>query len=725
MKKRNVCLLIFSLLFAFSVKAEDKDVLAMQSMVERLVPVYANNFQFKKLNSTDRKDCFRLETSDAGKIVICGNNANSMAMGLNHYLRYFCLTTVSWYADVPVEMPQTLPIIDTPVYVEAKVSRRFFLNYCTYGYTMPFWQWKDWERLIDWMALNGVNMPLAITGQETVWYNVWKNIGLTDKEIRSYFTGPAYLPWHRMANIDGWNSPLPMHWLDSQAELQKKILSRERELNMKPVLPAFAGHVPNALKRIYPNANIQNLGEWAGFSQKYRCSFLNPEEPLFASIQKLYLEEQTRLFGTDHIYGIDPFNEVDPPSWESEYLSKVSSDIYHTLTAVDPEAEWMQMAWLFYYDRKDWTDERIKALLTGVPQGKMSLLDYHCENVELWKNTEHFYGQPYIWCYLGNFGGNTTLTGNVKESGARLENALVNGGNNLLGIGSTLEGLDVMQFPYEYILEKAWTLNKEDRDWINSLADRHAGVISESVREAWNILFNQVYVQVPTTLGILLNFRPVMKQSKFYSTAINYSNATLLQAWKKLLLVSDCGRDALRIDIITVGRQLLGNYFLTVKEEFDCFYESKNLQALKAKAKEMRDLLNELEQLNTFHNHSSIINWISDAREYGITPELKDYYEKNARNLITTWGGSLNDYASRTWAGLIEDYYLKRWDMYLNAVISAVENNQDFSQKELDKKIKDFEDSWVQSTHPIAKTVPKSNLLEYARFLLNKYEDKF
>lgn len=722
MKKRNVCLLIFSLLFAFSVKAEDKDVLAMQSMVERLVPVYANNFQFKKLNTTDRKDCFRLETSDAGKIVICGNNANSMAMGLNHYLRYFCLTTVSWYADVPVEMPQTLPIIDTPVYVEAKVSRRFFLNYCTYGYTMPFWQWKDWERLIDWMALNGVNMPLAITGQETVWYNVWKNIGLTDKEIRSYFTGPAYLPWHRMANIDGWNSPLPMHWLDSQAELQKKILSRERELNMKPVLPAFAGHVPNALKRIYPNANIQNLGEWAGFSQKYRCSFLNPEEPLFASIQKLYLEEQTRLFGTDHIYGIDPFNEVDPPSWESEYLSKVSSDIYHTLTAVDPEAEWMQMAWLFYYDRKDWTDERIKALLTGVPQGKMSLLDYHCENVELWKNTEHFYGQPYIWCYLGNFGGNTTLTGNVKESGARLENALVNGGNNLLGIGSTLEGLDVMQFPYEYILEKAWTLNKEDRDWINSLADRHAGVISESVREAWNILFNQVYVQVPTTLGILSNFRPVMKQSKFYSTAINYSNATLLQAWKKLLLVSDCGRDALRIDIITVGRQLLGNYFLTVKEEFDRFYESKNLQALKAK--EMRDLLNELEQLNTFHNHSSIIDWISDAREYGITPELKDYYERNARNLITTWGGSLNDYASRTWAGLIEDYYLKRWDMYLNAVISAAENNQDFSQKELDKKIKDFEDSWVQSTHPIAKTVPKGHLLEYARFLLKKYENK-
>ena len=95
-----------------------------------------------------------------------------MAMGLNHYLRYYCLTTISWYADIPVEMPETLPAVEKPIQIEAKVDRRFFLNYCTYGYTMPFWQWKDWERLIDWMALNGINMPLAITGQEAVWYDL-------------------------------------------------------------------------------------------------------------------------------------------------------------------------------------------------------------------------------------------------------------------------------------------------------------------------------------------------------------------------------------------------------------------------------------------------------------------------------------------------------------------------------------------------------------------------
>ena len=87
------------------------------------------------------------------------------------------------------------------------------------------------------------------------------------------------------------------------------------------------------------------------------------------------------MFGTDHIYGVDPFNEVDPPSWEPEYLAQVSSDMYKSLVAVDPDAVWLQMTWMFYHDRKLWTAPRVKALLTGVPSDKLVLLDYHCENV--------------------------------------------------------------------------------------------------------------------------------------------------------------------------------------------------------------------------------------------------------------------------------------------------------------------------------------------------------
>ena len=718
MKKLFFIASFFMLLGMTACSSKDRDVLAVEQLTHRLIPQYADRFVFEIVPDEDR-DYYSLESKD-GKIHISGNNANSMAAGLNYYLKYYCLTTVSWYADIPVEMPDVLPMVEKPVVVEAKVDNRFFLNYCTYGYSMPFWKWKDWERFIDWMALNGVNMPLAITGQEMVWYKVWKKIGLTDEEIRSYFTGPVYLPWHRMANIDGWNGPLPMQWLESQAELQKKILARERELNMTPVLPAFAGHVPAALKRIHPDANIQYLGKWAGFGDSYRCHFLNPEEPLFAEIQKSFLEEQEKMFGTDHIYGVDPFNEVDPPSWEPEYLAQVSSDMYKSLAAADPDAVWLQMTWMFYHDRKLWTAPRVKALLTGVPSDKLVLLDYHCENVELWKSTEKFHGQPYIWCYLGNFGGNTTLTGNVKESGDRLDNALINGGDNLKGIGSTLEGLDINQFPYEYIFEKAWTIDVNGQDWVERLADRHVGAVSESAREAWQILFEDVFVQVPRTLGILPGYRPKLGDNYNKRTSNEYDNATLLRVWELLLEVPSCDRDAFEIDVIMTGRQLLGNYFLDVKKEFDGFYKKRNVPGLKEKASEMREILSDLELLNSFHNRASLDKWIEDARSLGDTDELKYYYEKNARNLITTWGGSLNDYASRTWAGLLNDYYARRWEIYFDAVIGAVEKGIELDKDELKSRLATFEQEWVDSTTPI-QIHRESSLLDTARHLLEKY----
>lgn len=717
MTKKLFFIALLTVLLPFWATAQHNDVREAEQLVKRLIPEFAAQFEFKQVPS--KTDTYSLESSN-GKIIISGNNANAMATGLNHYLKRYCNTTVSWYADVPVEMPEVLPTIPSKETATAKVERRFFLNYCTYGYTMPFWTWKEWERFIDWMALNGINMPLAITGQEAVWYNVWANLGMTDEEIRNYFTGPTYLPWHRMANIDKWNGPLPKEWLDNQIELQRQILARERALNMKPVLPAFAGHVPAELKRLYPEANIQYLGEWAGFADTYRCHFLNPEEPLFAKIQKMFLDEQTRLFGTDHIYGVDPFNEVDPPSWEPKYLKNVSKNMFNTLKQADPKAEWMQMTWMFYHDKAKWTAPRIEALLTGVKKGKMWLLDYHCEKVELWKNTNKFHGQPYIWCYLGNFGGNTTLTGNVKDSGHRLDIALNEGGKNLEGIGSTLEGLDVVQFPYEYIFEKAWTSALSDEEWVKNLADRHLGTASEDVRSAWEILFNDIYVQIPRTLGVLPNLRPTFNNNHDSRTGNDYTNKQLIEAWKLLLNTPNADRNAMELDLIVVGRQVLGNYFAEIKKQFDAAFTAKDLAKMEEKATLMREILKDLDDLNSFNSRCTLQNWIKEARNYGSNEDIKNYYEHNARNLITTWGGRLNDYASRTWAGLINDYYAKRWNIYIETLTECCKAGQPLDTKKLESDLAEFENSWVNATG-VSELPKNGDILTFSKLICQKY----
>lgn len=119
------------------------------------------------------------------------------------------------------------------------------------------------------MALHGINLPLAFNGQEIVFRNTFLRFNLTLVEIDNYFTGPAFLAWNRMGNIQTWSGPLTRHWHEHQYQLQLKILQRMRNFGMYPVVPGFAGHVPNSLKRTLPNAKINRLTNWNNFGKNY------------------------------------------------------------------------------------------------------------------------------------------------------------------------------------------------------------------------------------------------------------------------------------------------------------------------------------------------------------------------------------------------------------------------------------------------------------------------
>ena len=306
MNRTALLILAFVLASACGTPAER----AADRLADRLVPRYSITFR----EIEDTVETYRFQTKGS-RLVIEGSSVSAMAVGLNRYLNDFCHSTVSWYATDAVEVPERMPAVPEPVSGKALVKDRFFLNSCTFGYTMPWWQWAEWERMIDWMALQGVNLPLASTGQEAVWQEVWREFGLTDEEIRSFFTGPAYLPWHRVGNIDGVDGPLLQNWINGQEKLQRQILQRERELGMRPVLPAFTGHVPARLQELYPESRITDVKTWGGFPKENACHFLSPEDSLYKCIHSAFLEAQERHFGTNHVYGLDLFNEIPPPSW--------------------------------------------------------------------------------------------------------------------------------------------------------------------------------------------------------------------------------------------------------------------------------------------------------------------------------------------------------------------------------------------------------------------------
>jgi len=72
-----------------------------------------------------------------------------------------------------------------------------------------------------------------------------------------------------MGNIRGFGGPLSSNWHNYTIRLQHQILQRMRDLGIVPVLPAFAGHVPRAFARLFPNANMTKINPWNKFEDKY------------------------------------------------------------------------------------------------------------------------------------------------------------------------------------------------------------------------------------------------------------------------------------------------------------------------------------------------------------------------------------------------------------------------------------------------------------------------
>ncbi len=56
----------------------------------------------------------------------------------------------------------------------------------------------------------------------------------------------------------------------------------------------------------------------------------------------------------------------------------------------------------------------MQALVSGVPRDALIMLDLYAEVFPLWKSTNSFFGAPFIYCMLHNFGGNIEMYGALE-----------------------------------------------------------------------------------------------------------------------------------------------------------------------------------------------------------------------------------------------------------------------------------------------------------------------
>lgn len=652
-------------------------------LLERIDKGASRKFVIERLKG--EKDFFELDQK-GNKVVVRGNNYVSIATGINWYLKYYAGINLSWNG-MQADLPEVLPPVLKKERHETDLKLRYDFNYCTFSYSMAFWDWKRWEQEIDWMALHGINLPLAMVGTDVVWKNVLEELGYTREEINAFIAGPGFQAWWLMNNLEGWGGPNPDSWYERQEELQKRILKRMREYGIEPVLPGYSGMVPhNAKDRL--GLNVADPGRWNGYP---RPAFLQPTDPQFERIAALYYREMTRLYGKVSYYSMDPFHEGGNTSGVD--LEAAGKAIWKAMKQANPRAAWVVQAW--------GANPRPQ-MIRNLPAGDMVVLDLFSESrpqwgdpASSWYRKEGFGQHDWLFCMLLNYGGNVGLHGKMAHLIEEFYKAKDSSfGKTLKGVGMTMEGIENNPVMYELLCELPWREQRFSKDeWLEGYLKARYGKSDSQVSQAWMLLSNTIYncpaasTQQGTHESILCA-RPSWKAyqvSSWSEMSDYYDPADVIRAAGMMVDAAERfrGNNNFEYDLVDIVRQAVAEKGRLMYRVLVDAYKAGDRELFKLSSDRFLRLILMQDRLLATRSEFKVGRWLESARNLGSTEEEKDWYEWNARVQITTWGnrvaandGGLHDYAHREWNGLLRDFYYLRWKTWLDEQLKSFEGGQ-------------------------------------------------
>ena len=650
----------------------------IRAMLERIDRGAADKFIIEYAEP-DSVRFFELDSRD-GRVVVRGSDTSAVTTGIHWYLKYYAGVQLTWDC-MTARLPERLPLPAVCERHEASVPWRYAYNYCTFSYSMAFWDWERWEREIDWLALHGINMPLMAVGMEKVWQNVLRGLGYDDESIDRFIAGPAFQAWWLMDNIEGWGGPSPEGWYDDRAALAQRIVGRMRELGMEPVLPGYSGKMPSdARERL--GLNVVDTGTWCGYS---RPSFLLPEDERFAGIADRYYDELERLYGKTRFYSCDPFHEGG--NADGVDLAASGRAVLDAMKRRNRDAVWVVQAWQRNPRRE---------MIDSLPAGDVMILDLFSESRPQWGETESvwcrtdgFGKHRWIYCMLLNFGGNVGLHGKMDYVADGFRDAAnhPNAGRTLAGVGMTPEGIENNPVMFELLTELPWREDVPSKsEWLNGYLRARYGVADADAEQAWALLARSVYgcpkqsTQEGTHESVFCS-RPTLdfvQTSQFAGTRDYYDPQDVIEAARLMLSAAERLHDNAHFeyDLVDVVRQAVAEEGRLHHKRMAAAYRSGNKDSFAAESQRFLNLILLQDRLLGTHRAFMLGSRLSDARALGRNDEAKDLLEWNARVQITTWGdrnaaegGGLHDYAHKEWNGLLATLYYDRWARWVDSLL--------------------------------------------------------
>ncbi|HEY5080282.1 MAG TPA: alpha-N-acetylglucosaminidase [Opitutaceae bacterium] len=633
----------------------------VRDLVARRVPWLSEHVRFERLE-TRAREAFEISTA-AGGVLIRATGASAATEGLGWYLKYSCHRSMSHMGD-NLSPVGTLPALEQPVRVDANARLRYALNYCTFNYTMSFYSWQDWEHELDWMALSGVNLMLVANGEEAVWQNTLRRLGLSEEEISSFLPGPGYTAWWLMGNLEGFGGPMTQGMIGRRGEVQRRMIERMHSLGIEPMLPGFYGMVPSSLKN-HIRAHIVAQGEWGGFR---RPDILDPTDPEFARIAGVYYEEMAKLYGADlRYFSGDPFHEGGV--MEGVDLGRSGAAIQAAMQARFPGSTWVLQGWL---------ENPRKELIAATDRSHVLVQELFGDQTHNWETRGAYEGTPFLWCCIDDFGERPGLNGKLQHYADEAYRARTGEfGGFMRGVGIMPEGIANNPVAYDLVLELAWHSEHVDAArWLEGYVEYRYGRADRDLSEAWAILLKTAYGDHGSPENPLCSRprTPAGPVTTWGSLKLEYDPAVFARAVDLFARAAERFRDSetYGLDLVSLRTQALSNAATAVSAEVDAALASRDRAAFEGAAARFLALGRETDRLLEPEPFYRLGTYEAQALRYGQTDGEKRTSLRDAMMLITYWGGDdrksydVNDYAFKAWSGMMVPYSLKRWETFFD-----------------------------------------------------------
>lgn len=685
-------------------------------VLKRIVPNHYEQVRFVAVPLGGEGENFNIASKD-GLVEISGTSPAVLLTGFNWYLKYVANANMNWNGE-QLNLPERLPLPKQEIVQKANVPHRFALNDTDDGYTGAYRNWPEWERMIDVLALNGINEVLVTVGQEAVYYDTFQEFGYSAQEIRDWIPQPSHQPWWLLQNMCCFTGPITENLINERALLGKKIADRLRELGMTPVFPGYFGTVPTKFVDKNPGARIIPQGNWVGFN---RPDWLDPRNALFTQVAESFYRNQVKRFGTTTMFKMDLLHEGgnagDVP------VSTAAKAVETALQTAHPGAIWAILGW---------QNNPSSTLLSSLDKSKMLILDGLSDRYANLNREQSWLNIPYAYGSIWNFGGHTTMGANLAEWNTSYWKWKAKTGSKLSGIALMPEGSENNPVAFDFFTEIAWQQGPVDLEkWFDTWAERRYGGKDQNAQAAWQTMRQTAY-QTPAngwseSQDGLFGAQPsltVNTAAAWSPGSMRYDGLAFDQALPDLLAVKSELRnnDAYRYDLMDVTRQVLSNRSRILLPQIKAAYDAQDKETFNKLTGTWLTWMKLLDEVVATNSQTLLGPRLESAKSMAASAAESAMLEYDVRSILTVWGdrsgstsGGLHDYANREWAGLVGDFYYSRWETYFDELKSALTEGR--REKQIDWYA--LGEAWARQQNKYA-TEPKGDIYQVAQKVMDE-----